>query len=41
VGVTDRGAHTNIYVGSRAQSNEEPLLSHTWPRTKGTAYYWK
>ena len=28
VGVTDRGAHTNIHVGPRAQSKGEPLLSH-------------
>ena len=27
-GVTDQGAHTNIYVGLRAQSKEEPLLDH-------------
>ena len=26
VGVTDQGAHTNIYVGPRAQPKEEPLL---------------
>ena len=28
VGVTDQGAHTNIYVGPRAQSKEEPLLDY-------------
>ena len=28
VGVTDRGAHTNIHVGPRAQSKGEPLLGH-------------
>ena len=28
VGVTDQRAHTNIYVGPRAQFKEEPLLSH-------------
>ena len=28
MGVTDRGAHTNIYVGPRAQSKEESLLGH-------------
>ena len=28
VGVTDRGTHTNIYVGLRTQSKEEPLLGH-------------
>ena len=39
VGVTDRGAHTNIHVGPKAQSKEEPLLGQVWPRTKGTAYH--
>ena len=39
VGVTDQGAHTNIYVGPRAESKKEPLLDQVWPRTKGTAYY--
>jgi len=28
VGVIDQGAHTNIYVGPRVQSKEEPLLGH-------------
>ena len=28
VGVTNRGAHTNIHVGSRDQSKEKPLLGH-------------
>ena len=28
VGVTDRGTHTNIYVGPRAKSKEEPFLGH-------------
>ena len=28
VGVTDWEAHTNIHVGPKAQSKEEPLLDH-------------
>jgi len=27
-GVKDREAHVNVYIGSRAQSKEEPLLGH-------------
>ena len=37
VGVTGQGAHTNVYVGPRAQSEEELLLGQVRPRTKGTA----
>ena len=29
VGVTGQGAHTNVYVGPRAQSEEELLLGFT------------
>ena len=49
MGVTNRGAHTNIHVGPRAQGPvqgrtlpqpwEEPLLGQVWPRIKGTAYH--
>ena len=28
MGVTNRRAHTNIYIGPRAQSKEESLLDH-------------
>jgi len=37
VGVTNLGAHTNVYVGPRAQSKEELLLGQVRARTKRTA----
>jgi len=35
VGVKDRRVHTYVCVGLRAQSEEDLLLGHARPRTKG------
>ena len=39
VGVTNQGAHTNVYVGPKVQSKEELLLGQARPKTKGMAYH--
>ena len=35
MGVTNQGAYTNIHVGPKVQSKEEPLLGHGKVEDKG------
>jgi len=41
LGVTNQGAHTNVYIAPRAQPKEELLLSQAKPRTKGMVCHWR